>query len=70
MIVEDFNLLTDKLLLAADKAYEFFPANVGAVSGTAIYEDNNGDKIYNNNDELLAWLKGVTAMAASSLLLG
>jgi hypothetical protein len=70
LIVEDFNLLTDKLLLAADKAYEFFPANVGAVSGTAIYEDNNGDKIYNNNDELLAWLKGVTAMAANSLLLG
>ena len=70
LIVEDFNVLTDKLLLAADKAYEFFRANVGAVSGTAIYEDNDGDKIYSNNDELLAWLKGVTAMSANSLLLG
>jgi hypothetical protein len=70
LIVEDFNLLTDKLLLAANKAYEFFPANLGTVTGTAIYEDNDGDKIYNNNDELLAWLKGVTAMSANSLLLG
>ena len=60
LIVEDFNLSTDKLLLAANKAYEFFPANLGAVSGTAIYEDNDGDKIYNNSDEPLVWLKGVT----------
>ena len=70
LIVEDFNLLTDKLLLAGNKAYEFFPASLGTVTGTAIYEDNDGDKIYNNNDELLVWLKGVTAMSANSLLLG
>ena len=70
LIIEDFNILTDKLLLAADKAYEFFPANLGTVTGTAIYEDNDGDKIYNNDDELLVWLKGVTAISANSLLLG
>ena len=70
LIVEDFNLLTDKLILATNKTYEFFPANLGTAFGTAIYEDNDGDKIYNNNDELLIWLKGVTTMSANSLLLG
>ena len=70
LVVEGFNVLTDKLLLAANRAYGFIPANFGADPGTAIYEDNNGDKLYNNNDELLAWMKGLTTMSANSLLLG
>jgi hypothetical protein len=71
LIVEDFNALTDQLLLAANRSYGFFPATVGADSGLAIYEDKNVDELYNNNtDEVLAWLKGVATMPANSLLLG
>jgi FK506-binding protein 2 len=70
LIVDDFNILTDQLLLAANRSYGFFTATVGADSGLAIYEDKNVDKLYNNSDEVLAWLKGVTTMPANSLLLG
>jgi hypothetical protein len=70
LIIEDFNALTDQLQLAANRSYGFFPATVGADSGLAIYEDKNVDKLFNNTDELLVWLKGVATMPANSLLLG
>jgi hypothetical protein len=70
LVVDGFNALTDQLLLAANRSYGFFPATLGADSGLAIYEDKNVDKLYNNMDEVLAWLKGVATMPANSLLIG
>jgi len=70
LIIEDLNVANDQLQLASNRSYGFFPATVGADSGLAIYEDKNADKLYNNTDELLAWLKGVAAMPTNSLLLG
>jgi hypothetical protein len=70
LIVEGFNVLTDQLLLAANRVYEFLPAKVGTTSGLAIYEDKNTDKLYNNNDEVLAWMQGVETIPANCLILG
>jgi hypothetical protein len=70
LIVDDFNILADQLLLAANRSYGFLTATVGADSGLAIYEEKSGDKLYNNTDEVFAWLKGVTTMPASSILVG
>ena len=66
LVVEDFNVLTDQLLLAASQTYGSLPANLGTDAGLAIYEDKNKDKSYNNDDEILVWLKGVTTMPAIS----
>jgi hypothetical protein len=67
LMVEDFNTMTDQLLLAATQTYGSFPATLGSDAGLAIYEDKNGDKLYKvNDDEVLVWLKGVTTMPAIS----
>ena len=67
LVVEDFNALTDQLLLEPTQAYGYYLANFGQESGLAIYEDNNKDGQYNvNDDEVIVWLKGVTAMPAIS----
>jgi len=68
LVVEDFNALADQLLLAPTQSYDSFLANLSSASGLAIYEDKNKDKQYNDNDdEVIVWLKGVTAMPVISL---
>jgi len=68
LVVEDFNALTDQLLLASTQSYGSFLANLSTVSGLAIYEDKNKDKQYNvNDDEVIVWLKGVATMPVISL---
>ena len=68
LVVEDFNALTDQLLLTPTQSYGSFLANLSSVSGLAIFEDKNKDKQYNiNDDEVIAWLKGVTTMPVISL---
>jgi len=66
LAVEGFNASSDQLLLSPAQAYGSFLANVGSEPGLAIYEDRNSDKDYNNDDEVLVWLKGLTAMPAIS----
>ena len=66
LAVEGFNASSDQLLLSPAQAYGSFLANVGSEPGLAIYEDRNSDKNYNNDDEVLVWLKGLTAMPAIS----
>ena len=67
LVVEDFNTITDQLLLAATQTYGSFPVTLGSHAGLAIYEDKNGDKLYKAiDDEVLVWLKGVTTMPAIS----
>jgi len=68
LVVEDYNTLTDQLLLASTQSYGSFLANLSTVSGLAIYEDKNKDKQYNvNDDEVIVWLKGVATMPVISL---
>ena len=61
----------DQLLLAANKAYGTTALNLPAGAGVGLYEDRNGDSIYNsNNDDLLALLKGTNSLPSGAIVLG
>jgi hypothetical protein len=71
LLIDGFDAAKDQLLLAANKAYGTTALNLPAGAGVGLYEDRNGDSIYNsNNDELLALLKGTNSLPSGAIVLG
>jgi hypothetical protein len=70
LVIEGFDASKDQLLVAANKAYGTAPLTLLG-TGVGLYEDRNGDGIYNSNsDELLALLKGSSSLPSAAFVLG
>ena len=71
LVIEGFDASKDQLLVAVNKAYGTTPLTLLAGTGVGLYEDRNGDGIYNsNNDELLSLLKGSGSLPSTAFVLG
>jgi hypothetical protein len=71
LVIEGFDTSKDQLLVAANKAYGTTPLTLLAGTGVGLYEDRNGDRIYNSNsDELLVLLEGSSSLPSTAFVLG
>jgi len=70
LLIEGFDSSKDELLVAANKAYGTTALNLDVGAGVGLYEDRNGNGIYNSGDELLALLKGTNSLPSGAIVLG
>ena len=71
LVIEGFDTSKDQLLVAANKVYGTTTLSLQTGTGACLYEDRDGNAIYNSNsDELLVLLKGTSNLPPTAFVLG